>query len=429
MYKCLGGICMAGSLPRVYKQQLYREPGLLSEADRRIEGLIRIYTESFGSSNEIRIFSAPGRTEIGGNHTDHQQGCVLAAAVSIDALAAAAPNGKNVINVKSEGYPDVVVSLDSLAPWAEERGNSAAMVRGAAEYLANSGWSVGGFDCVLQNKVPGGSGLSSSAAFEVLIGTIINGIFNDGRISPLEIAKAGQYAENMHFGKPCGLMDQTASAVGGVVSIDFEDPISPKVERILFDISKYGYALCVIDTGVYHHDLVDAYASIPSEMHSVASYFGKSKLREVPRSDFYKALPSMAGRISDRALLRAMHFFEDSDRAVLEADALREGDIDRFLALVNESGRSSWMLLQNIYPDKAGTEQPAALALAYCDHLLGGRGACRIHGGGFAGTIQAFVPLDILDRLKQDIEKVTGEGSCTVLSIREIGAAEIISFE
>lgn len=417
---------MTDSLPRVNARQLYQWPHLLSEAEARIETLKGRYVELFGSSNEIRVFSAPGRTEIGGNHTDHQQGCVLAAAVSLDALAVAAPSDKNVIKVHSEGYPDVVVSLDTLAPCAEEQGSSVAMVRGVAEYLKNKGWSIGGFNCVLINQVPGGSGLSSSAAFEVMIGTIINGIFNDGHIEPLEVAKAGQYAENKHFGKPSGLMDQTASAVGGVSSIDFEVPGSPKVEQILFDFNKYGYALCVIDTGVYHHDLVDAYASIPSEMHSVASYFGKSKLREVSRSDFFKALPSMVGSISDRALLRAMHFFEDSERATLESQALKDGDIARFLSLVNESGRSSWMLLQNIYPDDAGTEQPAALALAYCNYLLNGKGACRIHGGGFAGTIQAFVPLDILDNFQKDIENVTGEESCKVLSIRDIGAAEII---
>ncbi|MGI6577729.1 MAG: galactokinase [Eubacteriales bacterium] len=417
---------MTDNLPRVNARQLYQGPHLLSEAEARIEKFRRRYMELFGFSDEIRVFSAPGRTEIGGNHTDHQQGCVLAAAVSLDALAVAAPSDKNVIKVYSEGYPEVVVSLETLAPCAEERGSSAAMVRGVAEYLNNKGWSIGGFNCVLNNKVPGGSGLSSSAAFEVMIGTIINGIFNDGRIEPLEIAKAGQYAENKHFGKPSGLMDQTASAVGGVSSIDFEVPGSPKVEQILFDFNKYGYALCVIDTGVYHHDLVDAYASIPSEMYSVASYFGKSKLREVSQSDFFKALPSMVGSISDRALLRAMHFFEDSERATLEAQALKDGDIARFLSLINESGRSSWMLLQNIYPDDAGTEQPAALALAYCNYLLNGKGACRIHGGGFAGTIQAFVPLDILDSFQIDIEKVTGEESCKVLSIRDIGAAEII---
>jgi galactokinase len=419
---------MAGYLPKVSAQQLYREPSLLSEAMLRIEKLKQKYAEAFGPSDEIRVFSAPGRTEIGGNHTDHQQGCVLAAAVSLDALAVAAPNDKGVIYVYSEGYRDVVVSLDSLRPRAEEQGNSAAMVRGVVEHLNSKGFPVGGFNCVIMNQVPGGSGLSSSAAFEVLIGTVINGIFNDGSIAPLEIAKAGQYAENKHFGKPSGLMDQTASAVGGVSSIDFEVPDSPKVEQVLFDFSKYGYALCVIDTGVYHHDLVDAYASIPSEMHTVAAYFGKSKLREVSKSDFYKALPLMAGRIPHRALLRAMHFFDDSNRALLEAQALREGDIDRFLALINESGRSSWMLLQNIYPDDAGTEQPAALALACCNYLLGGKGACRIHGGGFAGTIQAFVPLEILDGFRGDIENVTGEGSCKVLSIRDIGASEIIGF-
>jgi galactokinase len=416
---------MTGNLPTINIEQLYRKPSLLKDARNRVDRLKQCYNELFGSSSQVRIFTAPGRTEIGGNHTDHQQGCVLAAAVSLDALAVAAPNGKNVIEVHSDGYPEFVVSLDSFAPHIEDLGTSAAMVRGVADYFNSNSWSVGGFNCVINSQVPSGSGLSSSAAFEVLIGTIFNGLFNGGRIAPLEIAKAGQYAENKHFGKPSGLMDQTASAVGGVSSIDFEVPDSPKVERISFDFNDYGYALCVIDTGVYHHDLVDAYASIPSEMHKVASFFGKSKLREVSQTEFFNTLPSMVGVIPDRALLRAMHFFEDSQRAIDQTKALKDGNIARFLSLINESGRSSWMLLQNIYPDDAGAEQPASLALAYCNHILGGDGACRIHGGGFAGTIQAFVPLDFLDSFKRNIEKVTGEGSCMILSIRDIGAAEI----
>jgi galactokinase len=417
---------MTSNLPAINIEKLYCEQPLIEDAKARINKLKQSYKELFSSTDQVRIFSAPGRTEIGGNHTDHQQGCVLAAAVSLDALAVAAPNGKNVIEVHSEGYSKVVVTLDSFTPHAEEHGSSAAMVRGVMDYFNKNSWSVGGFNCLLINQVPGGSGLSSSAAFQVLIGTIVNGLFNGGNIAPLEIAKAGQYAENVHFGKPSGLMDQTASAVGGVSSIDFKVPDSPKVEQILFDFIEHGYALCVIDTGVYHHDLNDAYASIPNEMFEVASFMGKSKLRELSQAEFYKVLPSMVGTISDRALLRAMHFFEDSQRAVDQAEALKDGDIRAFLALINQSGRSSWMLLQNIYPDDAGTEQPASLALAYCKHLLGGDGACRIHGGGFAGTIQAFVPVSSLDSFQKKMEEVTGKGSCKILSIRDIGAAEII---
>jgi galactokinase len=385
------------------------------------------YEAGFGPPRDgLRWFSAPGRTELGGNHTDHQQGCVLAAAVSLDALAAAALNGEKIIRIISDGYPKLEIAIDDLSVRPDERESSAAMVRGVAGYFARKGRSVGGFDAVVTSDVPGGSGLSSSACFEVLVGSILCGLFNNGEISPVEIAKAGQYAENVYFGKPSGLMDQMASSLGGVSAMDFGNPDSPAVRRIPFDFEQYDHALCIIDTGASHADLNDAYASIPSEMRQVAGFLGGSGLREVPAPDFYKAIPDMAGKMSDRAILRAMHFYADNERAVLEADALTRGDMGRFLELVNESGRSSWMFLQNICPPGSEHEQPAALALAYCEHLLAGTGACRIHGGGFAGTIQAFVPLDRLDDFRRDIEKLTGTGSCRVLSVRNIGGTEII---
>lgn len=392
----------------------------------KLEALKDFFRMSFGSCEGARLFSAPGRTEIGGNHTDHQQGRVLAAAVSLEALAAAAPSGNNTINILSNEYPPVVVQLDDLSPRASERGHSHALIRGIAEYFFNMGWNISGFNAVTRNEVPGGSGLSSSAAFEVLIGTVFNGLFNGGGISPIDIAKAGQYAENVHFGKPCGLMDQMASALGGIAEIDFKNPAEPWVERLSVDFSAFGHAVCIIDTGSYHADLNDEYASIPAEMTQVAEFFGKSKLREVDPTEFYASVPRLRGKASDRALLRAMHFFSDNERAHLEAEALKRGDFSEFLSLIRESGKSSWMLLQNIYPSGASGDQPAALALSYCERLLAGEGACRIHGGGFAGTIQAFVPLAGLEEFRAGIELLTGTGSCRILSIRPQGGTELI---
>jgi len=387
--------------------------------------LTDFFRSSFGSPEGARLFSAPGRTEIGGNHTDHQQGRVLAAAVSLEALSLAKPNGRNHINILSSKYPPVVVDLDNLSPQVSERGHSTAMVRGIAEYFSDKGWNIGGFDAVTENEVPGGSGLSSSAAFEVLIATVLNGLFNGGAISPVDLAKAGQYSENVHFGKPCGLMDQMASALGGISEIDFMDPAGPRVDRLTVDFSSFGHAICIIDTGSYHADLNDEYASIPAEMMQVAQFFGKSRLREVDPSEFYASIPKLRGKAADRAILRAMHFFADNERAHLEAAALRRGDFPEFLSLIRESGKSSWMLLQNIYPSGACREQPAALALSYCEKLLAGEGACRIHGGGFAGTIQAFVPLAGLGEFRSGIESLTGPGSCRVLTIRSHGGTEL----
>jgi len=393
---------------------------------KKLASLMDFFQMSFGSSEGARLFSAPGRIEIGGNHTDHQQGRVLAAAVSLEALAAAAPNENNTINILSNENPPVVVQLDDLSPRASERGQSPALVRGIAEYFFNMGWKTGGFNAVTKNEVPGGSGLSSSAAFEVLIGTVFNGLFNCGGISPVDLAKAGQYAENVHFGKPCGLMDQMASALGGIAEIDFINPAEPRVERLSVDFSAFGHAVCIIDTGSYHADLNDEYASIPAEMTHIAGFFGKSRLREVDPSEFYASVPMLRGKASDRAILRAMHFFSDNERAHLEAEALKHGDFSEFLSLIRESGKSSWMLLQNIYPSGASAEQPAALALSYCERLLAGDGACRIHGGGFAGTMQAFVPLARLEEFRAGIESLTGSGSCRVLSIRPQGGIELI---
>lgn len=367
------------------------------------------------------FFSTPGRTEISGNHTDHQHGCVLAAAVNLVTVAEVTLNHSGLIRVQSEGYPVVEVELNDLSVHEEEKNTTAALIRGVAAAFAQRGAVLQGFDARVRSSVLPGSGLSSSAAFEVLIGTICNELFFDKKLSAVEIAQVGQYAENVYFGKPCGLMDQTASSVGGMVFIDFENPDSPVVERIDFDFAAAGHALCIIDSGADHADLTDEYAAIPGELKKVSAFFGKEVLREIPEKDFFVALPELRHRVPDRAILRAIHFYQENSRVQHQAQALRDGDFETFLRLVSESGRSSWMYLQNITPTGATEHQDVAVALALCDTLLQGKGAFRVHGGGFAGTVQAFVPLEILDSFKEGMERVLGKGKCHVLSIRPEG--------
>ncbi len=374
----------------------------------------------------VHCFSAPGRSELGGNHTDHQQGCVLACAVSLDAIAAAAANQSDRICVQSEGYPDVVLSLDDLSVRAEEASTSASLIRGIAARFRELGYAIGGFDAAISSQVPGGSGLSSSAAYEVLIGAIFDGLFNDGAAAPEELARIGQWAENHYFGKPCGLMDQTASAMGGVTAIDFYDPQKPVIRTLPVDFAQFGYALCIIDTVGSHMDLTAEYAAIPQEMNRVAQLLGAEHLRYVTREALLEAIPRIRAEVGDRAILRALHFLAENRRAQLEATCLEQGEFGAFLHHVRESGRSSWMYLQNLYPAGAVEEQPVALALACCEAFLNGKGACRIHGGGFAGTIQAFVPLDCCEAFVADMERITGSGSCRLLSVRATGAAEIL---
>ena len=370
------------------------------------------------TEKKIYCFSAPGRTEIGGNHTDHQRGCVLAAAVDLETVAKVTLNGDHVIRVCSEGYPDVAIELEALQPRESEKNTTAALVRGVAASFTERGAQLQGFDAQMRSDVLPGSGLSSSAAFEVLMGRIINELFCGGAFSDVEIAQIGQYAENVYFGKPCGLMDQMASSVGGMVFIDFEDPSRPVVEKIDFDFAAAQHALCIIDTGADHAELTGEYAAITEELGSVSAYFGKKVLREIPYTDFAAALSNLRGQVSDRAILRAMHFYGEQARVQQQAQALRTGDFDAFLQLVKESGRSSWMYLQNITPTGAVEQQAVALCLALCDTLLQGRGAFRVHGGGFAGTVQAYVPLDMLEDFRCGIEAVLGAGKCHILQIK-----------
>ena len=371
------------------------------------------------------FFSAPGRTELGGNHTDHQHGCVLAAAVNMETVAAIGLNGTSIIRVQSEGYPLCEIDLGDLSFKESEKNTTSSLVRGIAARFLRKGAKLAGFDAYITSTVLPGSGLSSSAAFEVLMGTILNELFFEKRLSPVEIAQIGQWAENVYFSKPCGLMDQTASSVGGMVFIDFKDPTNPVVEKIDFNFASTGHALCIIDSGADHADLTDEYAAIPGELKELCALFGKKVLQDIPEETFLSKLPELRYRISDRAILRSVHFYQENRRVLKQVTALRANDFNTFLQLVKESGRSSWMYLQNITPAGAVVHQDMAVALALCDTLLGDRGAYRVHGGGFAGTVQAFVPLDLLDMFKEKIEDVLGEGACHVLSIHQEGGIRV----
>ena len=372
-----------------------------------------------------RYFSAPGRTEIGGNHTDHQRGRVLAAAVNLDTVAAVRENGTDVIRILSKGYPLCHVDVTQLEPVAEEINSTPALIRGVVARFCQLGCQVRGFDAYCESTVLPGSGLSSSAAYEVLIGTIVNHLFFDGRISQPEIAKIGQYAENVFFGKPCGLMDQTASAVGNLVTIDFFDKENPVITPVAFDFSACGHALCIIDSGADHADLTDEYAAITRELKQVCAYFGKDVLTQIEEADFFAAIPALRAQCGDRAVLRAIHFYGDTARVPKQVAALEAGDFSTFLQLIRESGRSSWMYLQNVIPAGYKAHQDMAVALALCEHLLQGEGAFRVHGGGFAGTVQAFVPFDKLDAFRSGMDAVLGAGACHVLSIRPEGGVEL----
>ena len=381
------------------------------------ESLKTAFRETF-SREPALLVSAPGRTELSGNHTDHQHGCVLAAAVNREAVAAVAENGTMTVNLLSAGYPMCHIDLTDMVVHPEEIGKTPALIRGVAKKFEAFG--LRGFDACVSSNVLSGSGLSSSAAFEVLIGTIFNTLLNAGK-SAVEIAQIGQYAENVYFGKPCGLMDQTASSVGNIIAIDFADPAAPVVKPLAFDFASTGHSLCIIDTGADHADLTDEYAAIPGELKKVCAVFGQNFLRDVDETEFFARLPEARAAAGDRAVLRAIHVFNENRRVAAQVEALEQGNFEAFLGLVKESGLSSWRFLQNVTPAGYTAHQEVALSLALAEKLLGGRGACRVHGGGFAGTIQAFVPNDLLDSFRSGMEAVLGEGRCHVLSIRKEG--------
>ena len=396
---------------------LYLEPNMKEALDRGFEA-------AFGGEPQ-QYFSAPGRTEIGGNHTDHQRGRVLAAAVNLDTVAAVRTNGTDTIRILSQGYPLCEVDVKELTPRAEEINTTPALVRGVAARFAQMGCAVAGFDAYCESTVLPGSGLSSSAAYEVLVGTIINHLFFEGKVSQPEVAQIGQYAENVFFGKPCGLMDQTASAVGNLVTIDFFDKDHPVIRPVDFDFSTCGHALCIIDTHASHADLTDEYAAVPGEIRAVAAHFGKEVLTQIDPQDFFAAIPVLRQTCGDRAVLRAVHFYQENERVPQQVQALENGDFATFLKLIKESGYSSYMYLQNVIPAGYKAHQDVALALAMCEHFLQGKGAYRVHGGGFAGTVQAFVPFEILEDFRRGMDGILGAGSCHVLSIRPQGGVKM----
>ena len=397
----------------------------INESVERYSKACDRFVHYFGEDRDVELFSAPGRTEVGGNHTDHQLGCVLAGGVNLDVIAVVSKNDDGIVRIKSKGFDMDVIDTAELTPVENEKERSSSLIRGVCARIKELGYDIGGFDAYTTSNVFKGSGLSSSAAFEVLVGTIISYIYNDGKIDAVTIAKCSQYAENVFFGKPSGLMDQMASSVGGFVGIDFGDKENPIIEKVDFDFAAQNHSLCIVNTGGNHADLTCEYAAVPQEMRNVAEYFGKTALRQVDEADFYANIAEIREKCGDRAVLRSIHFFDDNRRAVEEKKALLNGDFNGFLKFVRESGRSSFMFLQNVYAASAPIEQGLSIALALSGKVLGDRGAYRVHGGGFGGTIQAFVPNDLLESYISTIEGVFGKGSCYVLKIRPLGGTKI----
>lgn len=383
------------------------------------------FEEIFGEAENIRLFSAPGRTEIGGNHTDHQHGSVLAGSVNLDVIAIVAPNNDGKIRIKSKGYTMDVIEIDNLEKQVNEKGRASALIRGICNRFAEIGCKIGGFNAYTTSNVLKGSGLSSSAAFEVLVGNILNGLFFENKAEPIEIAKIGQFAEREFFGKPCGLLDQMASSLGGFTYADFFDPSNPITEHIELDINNFGYSLCVVDTGGNHANLTQDYADITIECKQISNELGVDFLRDGNIDKFYNNIASLRAKFGDRAVLRAFHFFNEHERVLAQREALKKGDFDGFLKLVNQSGESSFDYLQNLYSTSKISEQGLPLGIALTKKFLNGKGACRVHGGGFAGTIQCYIPTQDYEEYKVYMEKVFGEGSCCKLFVRPVGGYEI----
>lgn len=407
-------------------KEVYLSDKAVADQKERLAVIIDEYVKLFGDNENIELFSAPGRTEVGGNHTDHNHGKVLAASVDLDTVAAAVKRDDSVIVEKSFNFEALEVDISDLNVHTEEFGKSSGLIRGMCAGFVEYGYKIGGFNAASMSRVLSGSGLSSSAAYEVLIGTILNHLYNDGKVSAVDIAKIAQFAENKYFGKPCGLMDQMASSVGSFITIDFKDPSEPIIKKVNFDFASCGHALCIIDTGGDHADLTDDYAAVRGEMEQAAEVFGKNVLRDVDEAEFMSNISLVREKVNDRAVLRAMHFYAENKRAEAEVKALESGDFDAFKELVTESGRSSYMYNQNVFTTKDVAHQGVSLALAMCEYLLKGKGAWRVHGGGFAGTVQAFVPVDMLDDFCEKIEAVFSKGSCHVLSIRPFGGIKLL---
>ena len=404
---------------------IYADRELIGRQQDRYAEASDKFIELYGD-REIEVYSAPGRSEVGGNHTDHQHGQVLAAAVNLDVIAIVSKTDDGIIKVVSDSFDIAPIDVKDLAKKDKEEGSSEALIRGVAGKLKDDGYNVGGFVAYMTSDVLVGAGLSSSAAFEVAIGNVISGLYNDMKLTDVYIAKVSQYAENVYFGKPCGLMDQMASSVGSLVNIDFYDVNEPVINPVRVDFEKFGHSLCIVDTKGDHADLTDDYAAIPIEMKKVAGFFGKEYLKEIPFDEFLDKIPQIRPVSGDRAVLRAIHFFEDDMRVTYEVNALKNGDFEEFKKLITESGNSSYKYLQNVYSIKDYDNQNISLALVLTERYLGSRAGYRVHGGGFAGTIQVFVPNDLVSGYKKEIEKYFGEGSCHVLKIRKYGGMKVI---
>lgn len=402
---------------------IYVDTSLLETQKTRYIDAINKFIELYGDK-EVEIFSAPGRSEVSGNHTDHQHGEVLAAAINLDIIAITAPK-EGEVKVLSDDYDLKAVSINDLDKKEEEIGTSEGLIRGTLARFKELGLHIGGFEAYMTSEVLQGSGLSSSAAFEVMIGTVLSGLYNDMTVSPVLIAQIGQYTENNYFGKPCGLMDQCASSVGALIHIDFKDNDHPVVEKVDVDFSSFHHSLCIVDVHASHADLTDDYAAIPSEMKEVAHFFGKEFLREVTEEEFKAHIPELREKLSDRCVIRALHFFKEDARVEKAVNALKNNDFNAFKAVIKQSGDSSYKYLQNIYSNHDETNQAVSIALGLSEDILGDNGVCRVHGGGFAGTIQAFVEDDYVETYKTEIEKYFGKGSCHILKVRKYGGMKV----
>ncbi len=404
---------------------IYGEAALDFQKKRYISAIDEF--EKIYGDRDVSLFSVAGRSELSGNHTDHNHGCVVAASIDLDIIAVAAARDDGVIRVKSEGFPeDVVDTAVYTAPVEEKFGTSESIIAGMCAGFLKNGHAIGGFGAYTTSNVLKGSGLSSSAAFEDMIGNILSHMYNGGKVDNVEIAMLAQYSENVFFGKPCGLMDQVACAVGGIVAIDFADPCAPVIDKVDFDLSEKGYNLCIVNTGGNHADLTDDYASVPAEMKAVAAHFGKKVLREIDKETLIKEIPALREKVGDRAILRALHFLGENERVAAQKAALLEGDLDAFFDKVIASGRSSFCYLQNVYTSKNLSEQGLSLALCLAEgYLCGKKAAWRVHGGGFAGTIQSFVPSSEVEGYRALMDSVFGEGKCIVLRIRPVGAVKV----
>lgn len=406
-------------------QEVYLDSNLLEGQRIRYVKAVERFEKLYGVK-EVKVFSAPGRTEIGGNHTDHQNGRVLAASINLDAIAVAARTDDNCIRILSQGYPAITMDLNDLDQKAYEEGTTQALIRGVANGVSRRGYQIGGFEAYVTSDVLRGSGLSSSAAYEILIGSIFSGLYNENKLDSITLAQIGQEAEMIYFGKPCGLMDQMACSVGGMIFIDFAQSEKPEVRKVHVDFQKFGHCLCIVDTKGSHADLTDEYAAVPAEMKRVAAYFGKELLCQVDKELFYSELARLRKQSGDRAVMRAMHWYEENARVDAEVKALEALDFEHFKEIVKASGDSSYKYLQNVFSVKNIGEQGVSLALALSEMILGDAGVCRVHGGGFAGTMQAFVPAELVQKYRQRMEEVFGEGTCYVLQIRADGGRQMM---